>query len=154
MANAFEDVRNGDITAFSKLYGDICKKIYHVAYYSLASSQEAVAAVTEAARYGYDHAESCRSEGELYELMLRKTCEQIVNRFRDYRKSPPTHDQNPSFIKAQMLRLTDAERLSVMVWSVFGYEVEKISSITGLALDVVTKKLVSGQAKLSANLKI
>ena len=148
----FEDVKKGDIAAFSKLYGDICEKIYHVAYYSLATSEEAVAAVKVAAQYTYENARSCRNEGELCELMLRKLCEQIVIRFRDYRKSPPLKEQNPSYIKSLMLRLTDAERLSIMVWSVFDYEVGKISSVTGLASDVVAKKLRSGQAKLSANL--
>ena len=152
MRYVFEDVKKGDIAAFSKLYGDVCEKIYHVAYYSLANQKEAVAAVTEAARYAYDHAESCKSSAELKELMLKKTCERIVARFREYRKSAPSYDPFPSFIKTQMTRLTDAERLSVMVWSVFGYEVEKISSITGLAQDVVAKKLVSGQEKLSAKL--
>lgn len=153
MRYVFEDVKKGDITAFSKLYGEICEKIYYVAYYSLANQKEAVAAVTEAARCGYENADSCRNAVELNELMLKKTCEQIVARFREYRKSAPSYDPFPSFIKSQMTHLTDAERLSVMVWSVFGYEVEKISSITGLALDVVAKKLESGQAKLSAKLK-
>lgn len=152
MANTFEDVKNGDIAAFSKLYSDICKKIYHVAYYSLATSEEAIAAVKVAARYTYENAGSCRNQGELSELMLRKTCEQIVLRFRDYRKTPPQNEQSPSYIKALMLRLTDAERLSVTVWSVFNYEVEKISSVTGIASEIVAKKLESGQAKLSANL--
>lgn len=153
MAKAFEDAKKGDITAFSKLYSDVCEKIYHVAYYSLASSEEAVKAVTEAAGYAYENAEGCRDENELKELMLKKTCEQIVTRFREYRKSPPKFEPFPSFIRAQMLRLTDAERLSVMVWSVFGYEAERISAMTGLAADIVAKKLESGQTKLSESLK-
>ena len=152
MANTFEDVKNGDIAAFSKLYGNISEKIYRVAYYSLITPGEAVAAVKVAARYAYENAGSCRNKGELEELMLRKLCEQIVIRFREYRKSPPSNEQSPSRIKALMLRLTDAERLSVMVWSVFDYDVGKISSVTGLASEVVTKKLESGQNKLSANL--
>ena len=152
MTSVFTDAKNGDISAFSKLYGAVCKKVYYVAFYSLANSGEAVAAVTEAARIAYENAENCRDDEELKELILKKTCEQIVARFREYRKITPKYDPNPSFIKAQMLRLTDAERLSVMVWSVFGYEEKKISSITGLALDVVTKKLVSGQEKLRVKL--
>ena len=152
MSVSFDDVKKGDITAFSKVYGDVCEKIYHVAYYSLANQKEAMAAVTEAARYAYENAESCKNAEELKELMLKKTCEQIVACFREYRKTAPLYDPFPSFIKSQMTRLTDAERLSVMVWSVFGYDVERISSITGLALDVVAKKLKSGQAKLDAKL--
>ena len=150
MKIVFEDIKNGDITAFSRLYGDVCEKIYLVAYYSLANEKEAVAAVTAAARYAYDNAERCKNAEELKELMLKKTCEQIVARFREYKKSAPAYDPFQPYIKTQMTRLTDAERLSVMVWSVFGYEVEKISAVTGLALDIVVKKLKSGQTKLSA----
>lgn len=153
MAKVFDDAKKGDITAFSKLYGDVCERIYYVAYYSLANSGEAVSAVTEAARCAYENAESCESERELKELMLKKTCEQIVNRFREYKKTTPAYEPFPSFIRSQMLRLTDAERLSVMVWAVYGYEVEKISSLTGLAMDVVAKKLESGQNKLAESLQ-
>ena len=152
MANVFENVKKGDIAAFSRLYGDICEKIYCVAYYSLATSEEAIAAVKIAARYAYENAGSCRDERELWELMLRKTCEQIVLRFREYRKSPPSSDQNPSYIKTTMMRLTDAERLSLMLWALFDYGAEKISSVTGISSEVVTKKLQSGQTKLNANL--
>lgn len=152
MIKDFEDTKRGDITAFSKIYGSVCERIYYVAYYSLASSEEAAKAVTEAARYAYDNAEDCRSEGELKELMLKKTCQLVVSRFREYKKSSPPYEPFPSFIRSQMLRLTDAERLTVMVWSVFDCEAEKISALTGLALDVVMKKLESGQTKLSASL--
>ena len=152
MAKVFDDAKKGDITAFSKIYGEVCERIYYVAYYSLASSEEAVKAVTEAARFAYDNAERCKSENELKELMLKKTCKLIVARFREYRKTPPTYEPFPSFIRSQMMRLTDAERLTVMVWSVFGCEAEKISAFTGLAIEVVAKKLESGQAKLTASL--
>ena len=153
MAKVFDDAKKGDITAFSKLYGDVCERIYYVAYYSLANSGEAISAVTEAARCAYENAGNCESERELKELMLKKTCEQIVNRFREYKKTAPAYEPFPSFIRSQMQRLTDAERLSVMVWAVYGYEVEKISSLTGLAIDVVAKKLESGQNKLAESLQ-
>ena len=152
MKIAFEDVRNGDITAFSKVYGDICDKIYHVAFFSLATEKEALETVKEAVRYSYENASSCKNADELKVLMLKKTCEYIVARFREYRKSTPSYDPFQTYIKEQMTRLTDAERLSVAVWAVYGYEVEEISYITGLALDVVAKKLKSGQEKLSAKL--
>ncbi|MCH5200067.1 MAG: hypothetical protein J1F60_03820 [Oscillospiraceae bacterium] len=152
MSRIFDEAKRGDITAFSKIYGSVCEKIYYVAYYSLASSEEAAKAVTEAAHYAYDNAESCTDESQLKELMLKKTCELVVSRFREYKKSSPTYEPFPSFIRSQMLRLTDAERLTVMVWSVFDREAEEISALTGLALDVVTKKLESGQNKLIASL--
>lgn len=152
MSVDFADIQNGDITAFTKLYDDIHKKLYYVAYYCLATSADAVRVISSAARYAYDNTGSCKSEAELSDLLLKKVCEQIVSRFRDYRNFPPQYERNPSFIKAQMARLTDAERLSVTVWAAFGYDAAKISSVTGLSPDVVGKKLESGQAKLNAKL--
>lgn len=152
MSADFADLQNGDITAFTKLYGDIHKKLYYVAYYSLAGSAEAVRVISSAARYAYDNTASCKNETELGDLLLKKTCEQIIARFREYRSSPPQYERNPSFIKAQMSRLTDAERLSVTIWSAFGYNADKISAVTGLSPDLVEKKLESGQEKLKAKL--
>ena len=148
MSKLFEEAKKGDVTAFSQIYGDVCEKIYRVAYYSLAGTEEAVKTVTEAARLAYGGAGSCKNENELKELLLKKTCELIVTRFREYKKSPPTYESSPSFIKSQLMRLTDAERLSVIVWSIFDCDAGKISSLTGLANDVVAKKLKSGQSKL------
>ena len=152
MSADYANIQNGDIAAFTKLYGDMHKKLYYVAYYSLANSNEAIRVISSAARYAYDNTGSCKNEAELGQLLLKKTCEQIIGRFREYKSSAPQYERNPSYIKAQMTRLTDAERLSVTIWAAFGYNAGKISSVTGLSPDVVTKKLESGQAKLSAKL--
>ena len=48
-----------------------------------------------------------------------------------------------------MLKLTDAERLSVTIWAVFGYDEETIAEVTGLSQAIVVKKLESGKAKLA-----
>lgn len=152
MSADFSDIQNGDITAFTKLYGEIHKKLYYVAYYSLAGSAEAVRVISSAARYAYDNTTGCKNEEELSDLLLKKTCEQIIARFKEYKTSPPQYERNPSFIKGQMTRLTDAERLSVTVWAAFGYDVNRISAVTGLSRELVEKKLESGQAKLSAKL--
>lgn len=153
MPITYEKILTGDLTEFSKLYSDVFEKIYHVAYYSLANEREAITAVTEAARWAYDNAESCKNAEELKELMLKKTCERIVACFREYRKTAPTYDPFQPYLKTQMIRLTDAERLSVIMWAVFGYEADKISALTGLAQDIVAKKLESGQTKISAKLQ-
>ncbi len=51
-----------------------------------------------------------------------------------------------------MQRLTDAEKLAVTYSALFNIDEGEISEITGLAEDVVKKKLESGQKKLFAKL--
>ncbi len=144
-----KNAAQGDLEAFAQLYSADYKKIYYIAYYSLAGREEAVDSIIAAVRLAYATVGGCKSLEDFNQLILRKTCEQIITRYREYRKNPPVYDQKPSYIKSQMLKLTDAERLTVAIWAVFGYNEEKIASITGLSQAIVIKKLESGKAKLA-----
>lgn len=143
---------NGDMTAFSRLYADNYKQLYYVAYHSLANTDEAVDAVRFAASQAYEEIESCRTEAEFGRLMLKKLCGRIILRYREYRRTDPGIESNPPYIKAQMSRLTDAERLSVSIWSVYGLGSEEIAKLTGIAADVVAKKLESGKSRIASKL--
>lgn len=143
---------NGDMTAFSRLYADNYKKMYYVAYHSLANTDEAVEAVKLASDQAYSEIESCKTEEQFSRLMLKKLCDRVISRYREYRKSAPGIESNPPYIKAQMSRLTDAERLSVAIWSVYGFGSGEIAELTGLAKDVVAKKLESGKNKIASKL--
>lgn len=143
---------NGDMTAFSRLYADNYKKLYYVAYHSLANTDEAVEAVKTASDQAYAEIESCRTEEELGRLMLKKLCSRIILRYREYRKTSPGIESNPPYIKAQMSKLTDAEKLSVTIWSVYGIDSAEISELTGIAEDVVAKKLESGKNRIASKL--
>lgn len=143
---------NGDMTAFARLYADNYKKMYYVAYHSLANTDEAVEAVKIASDQAYAEIGSCKTEEELGRLMLKKLCGRIILRYREYRKTSPGIESNPPYIKAQMSKLTDAEKLSVSIWSVYGINSAGISELTGIAADVVEKKLESGKNRIASKL--
>lgn len=142
----------GDTAAFTQLYTRSYKKIYFVAYYSLATSKEAVDVMTASLKSAYEEIGGCKSEEDFDLLWLKKTCEQIIARYREYRKTPPRQEPDPDFIKASMNRLTDAERLAVTIWAEFDLEPKDIASVTGLKLEVVSKKLDSAREKLAQKL--
>lgn len=148
-ASNIKNAAGGDLNAFAQLYSADYKKIYYVAYYSLANAEEAKEVVITAVRLSYATVGGCKSIEDFNILILRKTCEQIITKYREYRKNPPVYESRPGYIKSQMLKLTDAERLSVVIWAVFGYDEETIASVTGLSQAIVVKKLESGKAKLS-----
>ncbi|MCM1054956.1 MAG: hypothetical protein NC394_05455 [Bacteroides sp.] len=148
MSAAFKNAQNGDTEAFAEIYSEIYTKLYCLAYHSLANEQEAVNAVKTATRDAYSDIRSCRSEGELNGLMLKKLCEQIILRYREYRKTPPKYETDPPYIKAQMRKLTDAERFSVAMWALFGFGAKEISKFSGLSETVVENKLKSARLKL------
>ncbi len=152
MDDLFIQAANGDKAAFTRIYESVYKQIYYVSYYSLANSKEAASAVIGALHSAYENISSCKSEEEFRFLLLKKTCDRIIAYYREYRKTPPEYEKNPTFIKARMIRLTDAERLAVTIWAVFGYEAEQISAVTGLSQDVLSRKLESGRAKLAEKL--
>lgn len=148
-AASVKDAAGGDLSAFAQLYSADYKKIYYIAYYSLANGDEATEAVIAAVRLAYATIGGCKSLEDFNILILRKTCEQIIAKYREYRKNPPKYESKPSYIKSQMLKLTDAERLSVSIWTAFGCDEDTIAEVTGLSRAIVVKKLESGKAKLA-----
>ncbi|MCM1299860.1 MAG: hypothetical protein NC203_07915 [Firmicutes bacterium] len=148
-AASVKDAASGDLNAFAQLYSADYRKIYYIAYYSLANKEEAVEAIIAAVRLAYATIGGCKSLEDFNILILRKTCEQIIAKYREYRKNPPRYENKPGYIKSQMLKLTDAERLSVAIWAVFGCNEETIAEVTGLSRAIVVKKLESGKAKLA-----
>lgn len=152
MSAIFKNAQNGDTNAFAEIYAEIYTKLYYLAYYSLAGTEEAVAAVKTAAKSAYSDIKNCKNEGEFNSLFLQRLCENIITRFRDYRCNPPKYDPNPSYIKVQMKRLTDAERFTVTIWSLFGINAKEIARFSGLSETVVESKLSSAKAKLESKL--
>ncbi len=152
MSDILAQAINGDMSAFSTMYADTYKNMYYVAYYSLVNGNEATKAVKAAADQAYAEIGRCKKEKDFEYFFLKKLCEQIISCYREYRKNTPEIETNPPYIKSVMLRLTDAERLSVCVWAVFGLSPKEISELTGLAGDVVKKKLESGQNKIASKL--
>lgn len=152
MSDVVSRAAKGDITAFAELYESVYKKMYCAAYYTLVTEAEAVEAVKIAADGVFSGMSSCKNQRDFEALFLKKLTDKIIAAFRSYRKSPAKEDGRANYIKTQMRRLTDVERLAVAYNALFDIDPGKISEITGLAEDVVSKKLESGQSKIADKL--
>ena len=153
MSDIYINAQNGDINAFAKIYSKIYTNLYYLAYYSLANQEEAVDAVKNASYKAYSMIRDCDDEEEFNGLLLKKLCEQIIKKFREYGKVQPEHEKKPSYIKFVMRRLTDAERISAALWAIFGLDVKEISMFSGISEKVVTEKLNSAMQKLETSLR-
>ena len=152
MSDSIAQAAGGDITAFAALYEKVYKKMYCAAYYTLVSEGEAIEAVKSAANNTFSEMSSCKNQRDFEALFLKKLSDRIIKYFRTYRNNSPVNEGKTNYIKAQMQRLTDAEKLAVTYNALFNIDEGEISEITGLAEDVVKRKLESGQKKLFAKL--
>lgn len=148
-----ECAANGDIAAFSKMYSAVYKRLYYIAYYTLADSSDAIKAVQKATAECFKNVGALENEQALFAYFTRLLCVQIVEQCRFYRDSPQ-YERNRPMLKTILMRLTDAERLTVMIWSQFGYNTKQLSMVTGLKPEVVAAKLESGTKKLDAMIKL
>ena len=148
MSDVITQAAQGDINAFAEAYKGVYKKMYCGAYYTLATEQEAVEAVKTAADKTFAEMSACKNEKDFETLFLKKLSEQIIKGYRGYKSTPPNNSGGVTYIKGLMRRLTDAERLAVAFNALFDLSPKEISKITGLAEDVVEKKLESGKKKL------
>ncbi len=152
MSDVITQAAGGDINAFAEAYKGVYKKMYCGAYYTLATEKEAIESVKIAADKTFAEMSACRNQKDFEMLFLKKLSEQIIKSYREYRKTPPADDEGVSYIKGIMKKLTDAERLAVAFNTLFDISPKEISKVTGLAEDVVAKKLESGKTKLASKL--
>lgn len=152
MSDVILQAAGGDVSAFAAAYKSVYKKMYCGAYYTLATKDEAIEAVKTAADKTFADMSPCKNQEDFEMLFLKRLSDQILLRYRQYRKEPPADDDKVPYIKGLMKRLTDAERLAVTFNALFDISPKEISEITGLAEDVVGKKLESGRKKLEPKL--
>lgn len=152
MSDFVKSVEDDDIGTFSNLYEKMYKNLYYTAYYALAGQKDAVEAVKYAVRTAFEKIHICKTEGEAKTLILKLLCEKIIAFFREYKQRPEQEDENCTPAKSMMKRLTDAERISVSLNTIYGFDAKKIAYITGLSESVISKKLESGKEKLDVDL--
>lgn len=152
MSDVITQAAQGDINAFAEAYKGVYKKMYCGAYYTLATENEAVESVKIAADKTFAEMSACKNQKDFETLFLKKLSEQIIKGYREYRRNPPDNNADVPYIKGLMRRLTDAEKLAVAFNALFDISPKEISKITGLAEDVVAKKLESGINKLAPKL--
>ena len=153
MSDVIIQAAKGDINAFAEAYKSVYKKMYCGAYYTLVTEAEAIESVKIAADKTFADMSACKNQKDFETLFLKKLSEQIIKCYREYRKNPPANDDGKApYIKGLMRKLTDAERLAVVFNVLFDISPKEISRVTGLAEDVVAKKLESGRNKLAPKL--
>lgn len=140
---------NGDFEAFRQLYAMVYKELYDIAFLSLGDAESAKKALAAAAEACFGSCGECKNEVAFKAYFVRNLCEQIITAFRDRRKSgapEPTPDDETG---RRLMKLTEAERISVVVFAVCGYNERQISIVTGLRADAVAQKLESAKEKLA-----
>lgn len=130
---------NGDAKAFSKLYETVYRDMYYTAFYSLKNDDDAIEAVTGAARDGFNSAARLRTEAQFRVFMMRTLCARIKMFFKEYSGSELTGKQ-PALKKA-LFRLSDIERLLVVIHVGGRFSLEETAAFTGMTIGGVRKRI-------------
>lgn len=137
---------NGDAKAFSKLYGMVYRDMYYTAFYSLKNDDDAISAVTGAARDGFNSASKLRSEAQFRVFMMRTLCARIKMFFKEYKDD--ALDDNQPEIKRLLFRLPDVERL-LLVMTVCGrFTLEETAAFSGMTTGGVKKRILRAKQAL------
>ncbi len=137
---------NGDAKAFSKLYETVYRDMYYTAFYSLKSDDDAIEAVTGAARDGFSSASRLRSEAQFRIFMMRTLCARIKMFFKEYDGSALSGKQPE--IKKILFTLPDIERLLIVMHVCGRFSVEETAAFTGMTAGSVRKKLIKAAQAL------
>lgn len=137
---------NGDAKAFSKLYESVYRDMYYTAFYSLKSDDDAIEAVTGAARDGFNSASRLRNETQFRVFMMRTLCARIKMFFKEYDDSALSGKQPE--IKKMLFTLPDIERLLIVMHVGGRFSVEETAAFTGMTTGKVKKKLINAAKTL------
>lgn len=137
---------NGDAKAFSKLYESVYRDMYYTAFYSLKSDDDAIEAVTGAARDGFNSAARLRNETQFRVFMMRTLCARIKMFFKEYDDSALSGKQPE--IKKMLFTLPDIERLLIVMHVGGRFSVEETAAFTGMTAGKVKKKLINAAKTL------
>lgn len=137
---------NGDAKAFTKLYETVYRDMYYTAFYTLKNDEDAIEAVTGAARDGFSSASRLRSEAQFRVFMMRTLCSRIKMFCKEYSDSE-LDDKQPE-IKRTLFELSDTERLLVVLHAAGRFSPEEISAFTGMTSGGVRKRIVKAAKKL------
>lgn len=137
---------NGDAKAFSKLYESVYRDMYYTAFYSLKSDDDAIEAVTGAARDGFNSASRLRNETQFRVFMMRTLCARIKMFFKEYDDSALSGKQPE--IKKMLFTLPDIERLLIVMHVGGRFSIEETAAFTGMTAGKVKKKLINAAKTL------
>ena len=137
---------NGDAKAFSKLYETVYRDMYYTAFYSLKNDNDAIEAVTGAARDGFNSAARLRNEAQFRVFMMRPLCARIKMFFKEYDGGGLSGKQPE--IKKMLFTLPDIERLLIVMHVGGRFSVEETAAFAGMTAGSVRKKLIKAAQML------
>lgn len=139
---------DGDAKSFSRLYEVIYREMYYTAYYTLASEDDAVEAVTGAARDGFNAIGKLRTQ-EAFEVFMMKTlCARIKTCCKDYMGEVRPEGGSPE-IKRMFFKLDHADRLCAVLYIAARLEPSVIAAYTGMMKGSVKKRLANALPMLN-----
>lgn len=130
---------NGDAKAFTKLYETVYRDMYYTAYYSLKNDDDAIEAVTGAARDGFSSAGKLRTEAQFRVFMMRTLCARIKMFFREY-TDIELKGKQPA-LKKMLFELPDIERLLIVIHVGGRFSVEETAAFTGMTVGGARKRI-------------
>lgn len=131
---------DGDAKAFSKLYEMIYREMYYTAFYTLSCEKDAIEAVIDTARDGFNAIGRLRTE-EAFEVFMMKTlCSRIKTYCKDYPDDIGIDDDQPE-VKKVFFRLGYTDRLCAVLNVVARLEPSAIAAYMGMTKGSVTRRL-------------
>lgn len=153
----FAKAQKGDKNCFAELYSFIYKEIFFTAYFSIKPADVENAVKTAAADL-MKTLDKC-DEQSFYPRAAKLLCMRIIPLFKHYRETGEkitydilsvNPDENGIDLKQEMNRLTDLERLALILWAEFGFPMDVLSVVSGQKENVITAKLESAKEKIIA----
>lgn len=157
-----ELARKGDTEAFARLYSEVYRDLYHIAYYSLRNSHDACDAVSETVMDAYCSIGRLRNEKAFKSWILRILSAKIKRKQKEYYEAPPDVEEFLSessdfdFVSLDVkeaIENMDGESRMILSMSVLGgYTSEEISKICSLKPSSVRSRLARIKKQLRMEL--
>ncbi len=164
MKNFSEDVRlakKGSTEAFSRLYAEVYKDLYHIALYSLKNPHDASDVVSDTVLDAYCSINNLREPEKFKSWIMQILSAKIKRRQKEYYTAEELNDDFPEIdnfdydsveLKDALNRL-DSESSLILSMSVLGgYTSEEISRICDIKSGTVRSKLSRIKEKLRLEL--
>lgn len=163
--------KKGDIDAFGELYGQIYKKLYAFALYTLGRSEDAEDAVSEAVTDAFATIAQLKKEESFAGWMYRIVANKCKQRMREYYRqgdelteeamSPDVpqedcwSDTREEYIEVRraFFELSEEERRIIGLHVFFGYRTREIADLIGMNENTVRSKESRALKKLGKRLK-
>ncbi len=155
-----ELARNGDTAAFARLYSDIYKELYHIAFYSLRNSHDACDVVSDTVMDAFCTIGKLRDEKAFRKWIIRILTAKIKKKQREYYNTPADIEEvfsesvdfdYVSFELKEALENLDSDSRLLLSLSVLGgYTSDEISKICITKSATVRSKLARIKQQLRA----